>query len=226
MKLALVIAFAPDQRSGRVLGGVVTADMAIKTVKDAINAGKSPDARFPNLAAVVLSDVIRKHRFQVTQAEIDQAGKDLENIAAEGLAVTMIPVEIGEGEEMVIINVTTQEEADFLKGLATAAFDNCEEIKRLQKSMGDELSAHQTSMEAAQKELAACFESFDKLRAEKIAADAVITQLKTDLEQRETVLQARQAEIESCQGEVGKRDERIKELETQLTEAAAKARKK
>ena len=92
--------------------------------------------------------------------------------------------------------------------------------------MGDELSAHQTSMEAAQKELAACFENFDKLRAEKIAADAVITQLKTDLEQRETVLQARQAEIESCQVEVGKRDQRIKELEASLAEAVAKAKKK
>lgn len=226
MKFAVILALSPDRRNGRVLSGVLTADQAISQVKQAIGTGKAPDARFPNLQAVALTEVLRQHRFQVTQSEIDQAGQDLENIAAEGLAVTLIPVEIGSGEEMVIVNVTTQEEADFLKELAAGVVGNCEEITRLQKIMADQLSAHQTTMEAAQKELASCFVNFDKLRSEKVAADTVIAQLKADLEQRETLLQARQAEIESCQGEVGKRDERIKELESQLAEAATKAKKK
>lgn len=226
MKFAVILALSTDRRSGRLLSGVLIADQAISQVKQSISAGKAPDARFPNLQAVALTEVLRQHRFQVTQAEIEEAGKPVQIASGQVTLGDLIPVEIGEGEDMVIINVTTQEEADWLKGLSEGAMRSVNEVVRLQGVMSESLSTHEASIDAAKKELATCFENFDKLRAEKIAADAVVAQLKTDLEQRETVLQARQAELESCQVGLATRDQSIRKLEEQLAEAVAKAKKK
>ena len=183
MKLAIVIALAPDRRSGRVLSNILPADKAIDQVKKAIIGNQCPDARFPILQAVKLDGKFREHRFRVlpgdVAADVEDDGPSSVNIAS------LIPVKIGEGEQMVIINVTTEDEAKFLRDLAGAAISASKEIPNLQTLLATQ---------------------------------------KADLASLAVVIDARNAEIESCKTEVGKRDARIAELEAQLAEAT-KAKK-
>lgn len=67
MKLAVILALAPDRRSGRVVSGLLPADQAMAQVKQAINAGGSPDvtAEFSTLAAVDVGSILRQHRFTI-----------------------------------------------------------------------------------------------------------------------------------------------------------------
>lgn len=233
MKLAIVIAFASDQRSGRVFGGVVTADAAIKTVKNAIADGKAPDPRFPNLAAVALSDIIRRHRFQVTPAEIAEASKPVEAASGEVFLGDLIPVEIGEGEQMVIINVTTEDEAEFLKDLAAGAWRAVEEIKRLQNVMSDALKSHEIVIAAAKTELAEAQVQIEQMRNEKSAAEGLISGAGGEIERLRNEVGIANGAIDQLKSDIGQRDAtlaerdtRISELETQLAEAIAKASKK
>lgn len=240
MKYAVLFALSTDRSRGRLLSGVLTADQAISQVKQAIKTGKAPDARYPNVQAVALTDVLRHHRFQVTAAEIAQASKPVEIASGNVHLGDLIPVEIGEGGQMVIINVTTQEEADFLKQLADGALHNCEEIQRIQKAMGDELSAHQTSMAAAEKELADCRDAFVKHEGKIAAANGQIELQQRALDERDERIRTADGAIDLLKADIGARDGtietitkevreqclRIKELEGQLVEAAAKAKKK
>lgn len=179
MKLALLIAFAPDRRSGRVLGDVVPADKAIATVKAAIAAGTCPDARFPNLAAVSLSDILRQHRFQVSAADVAEASKALDaNVLVPS---NFIPVQIGEGEQAVIVNVTTDEEAAFLNQMADAMKGSIAEIERL-RTANVGLNKAAEGMETANQRLAT-YEADLKAKAEALErADIRIRELEAQLE--------------------------------------------
>lgn len=205
MKLALVIAFAPDRHSGRVLGDVVAADAAIKTVKDAIAAGKCPDARYPNLAAVSLSDVIRQHRFQVSPADVAEASKAIEaNVLVPS---NFIPVQIGEGEQAVIINVTTDEEAKFLTQMADAMKGSIAEIEKIRLDVED-LTEDKTALVA----------DLDKSHKE---AAKVVSDMKTEADE---VAKRNADALAKRDAAIVERDNRIKDLEAQL-EAAKSAKK-
>ncbi len=73
MRLALLIALSADRRTAMVLSDTVPADQAIKAVKQMIETGEAPDARYPIVAAVALDHVLREHRFKPTAEEIAKA---------------------------------------------------------------------------------------------------------------------------------------------------------
>jgi hypothetical protein len=114
MRLALVIALAPDRRSGRVLSDILPADQAVAAVKAAIDANRMLEG-FPNLEAVALDSCLRRHRFKADASVIPEEG------GPEQPQQSLIVVELGEGDGRVVINVTTEEEADFLRKLADSA---------------------------------------------------------------------------------------------------------
>jgi len=70
MRLALLIALAPDRRSGRVLSDLMPADQALAKVKQAIVSNDCPNADFPILQAVAVDAKLREHRFTPSLAEI------------------------------------------------------------------------------------------------------------------------------------------------------------
>ena len=195
MKLAIVIALAPDRRSGRVLSDILPADKAVDQVKLAITRKQCPDARFPIIQALKLDSKIREHRFRVLPEDVATVEDDDAPQSAD--VSPLIPVEIDEGEQMVIINVSTQQEADFLKQLADATKHGCDEIKRLQSSMSDAVAAHQSA----------------------IATSAA------DLQTRTNELEAAASQKAKLVEVVAERDARIAELEAQLAEATAKTKK-
>jgi len=148
MKLALVIALAPDRRSGRVLSGLIPADQAISQVKQAINENACPDARFPVLQAVAVDSRLREHRFNPTAAEIAEA----RDIVVKPEDLAGIAVEIGEGDDKTIINVFSEPEAKFVQEIeasralaveATAkaqaetleAMKECDRLRKLTEGM-------------------------------------------------------------------------------------------
>ena len=220
MKLALVIALAPDRRSGRVLSNILPADKAVNQVKLAITSNQCPDASYPILQAVKISDKLREHRFRVNPGDVESDSESDEPHAAD--VPPLIPVQLGEGEQMVIINVTTQEEADFLKQLADSIIAAGAEITRLHTSNSAALDEAVSSLEASKQELLLCQQSFAKHEAIISAAKGQIEQLTAT----KVAADARIAELEAQLAETTtKSDQRIKELETQLTEAA-KAKKK
>jgi len=129
MKLALVIALAPDRRSGRVLSGILPADAAISQVKQAITADECPDASFPILQAVATDSLLREHRFKVTTEDVE---RDTEPPVTSTSGITLIPVEIGKGDDKTIINVTTDAEARFIRDLEAARALAVEEAAKAQ----------------------------------------------------------------------------------------------
>jgi hypothetical protein len=213
MRLALVIALAPDRRSGRVLSGLIPADQAISQVKQGINENECPDARFPVLQAVAVDSCLREHRFRVTQAEINEAIERLASTAAQGLIQSFISVEIGEGEQLVVINVNTEEEAKFLRGLASCVQANADEMIRLQKARADEVAAHEIAM-------AAKLEELEKSKGLVLEIGEQLALAKNEGSISRTTLEARDLELESCKAEVLKRDARIAELEAQMASTA------
>ena len=205
MKLAIVIALAPDRRSGRVLSDLLPADKAIDQVKKAIIGNQCPDARFPILQAIKLDSKFREHRFRVLSGDVEA---DSEDDAPSSVNIaSLIPVEIGEGEQIVIINVTTENEAEFLRDLSSAVVLASKEIPKLQG------------------QLAAAQKAADLLSQNTKIAEEVIVRQKADLEAKDKAIEAGNAQIETITKEVQSGCERIKELEAQLAEAAAKAKK-
>lgn len=171
MRLALLIALAPDRRSGRVLSDLMPADQALAKVKQAIITDDCPDADFPILQAVAVDAKLREHRFTLTPAQIAvfRAKADLkpETLTRDDLII----VELGEGEDKVVINVTTDEEASFLKMLSKSMAD-----------AGVMIESRRVRIEELGGEVA-------KLEALLTSANGQITQLEADL-QRETAYKA------------------------------------
>lgn len=216
MKLALIIALSPDRRSGRVLSDILPADQAIDKVKRAITDGACPDARFPIIRAISLDAKLREHRFRVTAEDIAEDTPSTE-LSGSAFLGDLIPVEIGKGEQLVVINVTTEDEAKFLREIAIITEKNHDEIIRIQKAMADEMAAHQTSMAAAQKELADCRDTFVKHEGLVSGANDQIEKLLAE----KTAAASQAAKFVEAATE---RDQRIKDLEAQLAEAV-KAKK-
>ena len=156
-------------------------------------------------AAVQSGKVLLADRFLPDSPVTLYSDKPLMKISEEGgVGLVFIPVEIGPDGEKITINVATEKDAEILKSLAEGAIAACNEIKRLQGSMSESLTAHQASMAAAESELAACRESFanhetfvaaanaekQRLQEEKAAADAEIARLQAELVKRdETIAQ-------------------------------------
>lgn len=128
MRLALVIALAPDRRSGRVLSGILPADKAVEQVKEAIVANAMHEG-FPNLEAVALDSCLRRHRFKPDAVLI------AEDASASAPAAELITVELGEGEGKVLLNVTTAEEAAFVRQLAESAAGAEKRIQELMERL-------------------------------------------------------------------------------------------
>lgn len=115
MKHGIVIGLAPDRRSGRVLGCLVSADEAIRFVKDAITENRCPDARFPILVAVSTSSVLRQHRFTVSAAQVKGAEEHFGAVAipaaesieegATGGAVELLKNDIGQRDAAIEAHV-------------------------------------------------------------------------------------------------------------------------
>lgn len=224
MKLALIIALSPDRRSGRVLSDILPADQAIDKVKRVITDNECPDARFPIIRAISLDAKLREHRFRVTAADIAEDSQPDDQSGAAFLG-DLIPVEIGEGEQLVVINVTTEDEAEFLRDLAGAAISASTEIPRLQgllsasQKQSEEMATANQRLASYEQELKDKAVAFVKQEAAAAAAITEIARLGL-------IIDARNADIESCKTDVIKRDDRIKELETQLAETVSKAKKK
>lgn len=183
MKLALVVAFAPDRRSGRVLGNVVPADEAVKTVKEAISAESIPDARYPILAAVALTEVLRDHRFKPTPEAIKMA----EDVGDEGVPMIrledLIYVGLGDGDQAVSITVTTEEEAAFVRELAESATKAGGEIERLRGEL--QAARQQAEGMAAANQRLATYEAEIRTAQEKAAQDAAkIAELEAKIGQQ------------------------------------------
>lgn len=93
MRHAVIIALAPDRRSGIILcPDLLPADQAVARVKEIIAAGAVPDARFPIVQAVAVdgSSTLREHAFRPSQTELLAAielAKNRPSIAALQAAV-------------------------------------------------------------------------------------------------------------------------------------------
>lgn len=71
MRHALLIGLTRDRRSGaRVLGPVLPADQAIKTIKELITRNECPDPRFPVVQAISLDSILREQVFRPTSEQI------------------------------------------------------------------------------------------------------------------------------------------------------------
>lgn len=179
MRLALIVALAPDRRSGRVLSDLMTADQAIGKVKQAITSGECPDVDLPILVAVGIDTKLREHRFVPSAVQIAAqraAG------ASPSEEIETIVVEIGEGDQKVFLNLLSEPEAKFVRELADSALRAGQEIERLRadavKSAGQvatlEMSVatangRVTTLEA---ELAAARAEIAKLKEPPAAAPA------------------------------------------------------
>jgi hypothetical protein len=133
MKLALVIALAPDRRSGRVMTEVLASDKAIAFVKNALASGECPDARYPILRAISIDSHFREHRFRVSAQDVTDAEDTASMLPSD--APKMIPVELGSGDEKTIINVQTDAEAKFILELATSASGAAGRIAELEAQL-------------------------------------------------------------------------------------------
>lgn len=130
MRLALIIALAPDRRSGRVLSDILPADKAVTEVKQAIVRNEAlPD--FPIIAAVALDSTLREHRFKADAKPLKLGPEQVELSASP-----LIEVELGEGDDKVTIRVETEEEAALVRNLAAG----CKQATKLQFEL-DELKA-------------------------------------------------------------------------------------
>ncbi len=130
MRLALIIALAPDRRSGRVLSDILPADKAVTEVKQAIVRNEAlPD--FPIIAAVALDSTLREHRFKADAKPLKLGPEEVELSSSP-----LIEVEVGEGDDKAVIRVETEEEAALLRLLEAG----CKQATRLQLEL-DELKA-------------------------------------------------------------------------------------
>lgn len=190
MKFALVLALAPDRQSGRVLGDLVTADDAVKAVKAAINTGRAPDARFPQLVAVGINDVLRQHRFNVTA---EQVAEDTERFKPVTLEQSFEPitVEIVDGENKHTVTLYFEEDAEFVRTMAAAGLEAHKQLQQqqltrehLQKIIADaqaDVNAKAAEITTLQKKLEAAQEG--AIGLETARADAVkrIAELEAQL---------------------------------------------
>jgi hypothetical protein len=129
------------------------------------------------------------------------------------LQAVLIPVQIGEGEDLVVINVSTEEEAEFLRGFSNAAKANCNEIIRIQQAWADQVRAYEIAKVASLEEL-------EKNRGLVLEIGEQLAVAKNEASISKVTLEARDLELESCKAEVLKRDARIAELEAQMTAAS------
>lgn len=188
MRLALVIALTPDRRSGRVLSGLIPADQAISQVKQAINENACPDARFPVLRAVAVDSCLREHRFSPTAVDIAESQDIVVKPEADGIVV-----EIGDGNDKIIINVATEPEAEALRNLADGLKLAVEESSKAQAATieamkeCDRLRELAKGMETANQRLAT-YEADLKTREARIA----------ELEAEASTSKARIAELEKA----------------------------
>lgn len=137
---------------------------------DADAASKAQDA------AITIGRVLIAERYIPTGPVTRYSDKKalLPVPATESLGVQLIPVELGEGEGKVVINVATEADADFLKMLAKSAIEAGKMIDDI-RAGGEELRAAGV---AAAGEVV-------KLEGLLTSATGKITQLEAEL-QRET----------------------------------------
>jgi hypothetical protein len=127
MRLALIVALASDRRSGRVLSDILPADQAVTEVKQAIGRNEVlPD--YPILAAVALDSTLREHRFKADAKPLQLGPEQQEQPGAP-----LVDVELGEGEDKVVIRVGSEEEADLVRNLAAG----CKKATTLQLELDD-----------------------------------------------------------------------------------------
>lgn len=127
MRLALIIALAPDRRSGRVLSDILPADQAVTEVKQAIVRNEALPG-YPIIAAVALDSTLREHRFKA-----DAQPLKLGPAQTELLASPLMEVELGEGDDKAVIRVETEEEAALVRHLEAG----CKQAARLQFELDD-----------------------------------------------------------------------------------------
>lgn len=130
MRLAIIAALAPDRRSGQVVSGILPADQAIAQVKAAIAANQMFEGH-PHLAAFALDSPLRQHRFREDAAEVTFP----QDAAAQDEGHDLITVELGEGDEKTVLNVTTEEEATFVRGLASSLTTLAAKVAKLEAEL-------------------------------------------------------------------------------------------
>lgn len=212
MKFALVLALAPDRQSGRVLGDLVTADEAVKFVKEAINTGRAPDARFPQLVAIGINDVLRQHRFNPTA---EQLAADIERFAVVMLEQTFEPitVDIGDSENPRILPVYTEKDAELVRDMLVSLRNLICEKEQHQQTV-DALRANISAQDAESKKL-----RDDLVKASSAASEVATLQKKLDAAQEGALKLEAQAKIAA---EV---NHRLATLEADLAAAHAEAAK-
>lgn len=209
MKHAVVLALAPDRRSGRVLGNLVTADDAVKFVKEAIHTGRCPDARFPQLVAVGINDVLRQHRFTVSA---EQVAADEERFAEEGGKKLATVVELGEKYVFTLINDAEVTLIREMYGELVAEKTAAEQFKAAVGVAADkaaEFRAQIAKLEAAASEAAAYVQSLKQ----KLAEAEAQAKIAADVNQRIATLEG---DLATAQAEAAK----VPELQARLAEAA------
>lgn len=180
MRLAIVVALAPDRRSGQVLSGIMPADQAIAKVKEAITANVAASG-FPNLGAFALDSCLRSHRFKGDARLVDVLPPEGADTPDE---ITIITVEIGEGDQKTLLNVTSEEEAKFVRDLEASMLGAGQEIERLRTQLQQEL----VNKNGVNQRLATFESDLAKARADLASCEGKLSTARTDLAARDTEL--------------------------------------
>lgn len=197
MKLALVLALAPDRRSGRVLSGLMPAHDAIAIVKTAINSGNAAfsadapvilDPHYPILLAIPISSVLREHRFSPTAEQLaNWQDGTIREATADDLA--------GALEES---ETKLEDAAQIIKDLNQGMLDE----KAMKEATGKALTEAQATIKDATEQHVLLVAERDKLIAGKQAAKVIFDEQEAEI----TALKEQLAKLTTAQAPTSQPD--------------------